>query len=203
MPGVWQHLAVSEICVYCGANLGSEDAFAEAAANLGRAIAQAGHGLVYGGGRVGLMGIVADAALAEGGRVTGFIPQALADREIAHLGLTELVITDSMHDRKAGMVGLADGFIALPGGYGTLDEVLEVLTWNQIGSISKPVAFLNVNGFFDHLFRFFDSALDAGLLMAGHRGMAQVADTVGDAVGIATSPAPESQSKWTDSFVTP
>ncbi len=200
---MWQHLAVSEICVYCGANPGFDEAFAVAAADLGRAIARSGNGLVYGGGRVGLMGIMADAALDAGGRVTGFIPQALADREVAHRGLTELVITDSMHDRKAGMVGLADGFVALPGGFGTLDEVLEVLTWNQIGSISKPVAFLNVNGFFDDLFRFFDSALVAGLLMPAHRSMAQVATTVDEAIRYATSPAPDSPSKWTDSFVTP
>jgi uncharacterized protein (TIGR00730 family) len=194
---------VSEICVYCGANPGSDSAFAVVAAELGRGIAKAGHGLVYGGGRVGLMGILADAALDAGGRVTGFIPRALADREVAHLGLTELSVTDSMHDRKAGMVGRSDGFVAMPGGFGTLDEVLEVLTWNQIGSIAKPVAFLNVNGFFDDLFAFFDVAVRAGLLMPMHRSMAQVADTVDEAVQIAVSAAPESPSKWTDSFVTP
>jgi len=200
---VWQHLAVSEICVYCGANPGSDDAFAVAASALGLAIAEAGQGLVYGGGRVGLMGILADAALTSGGRVTGFIPQGLADREVAHLGLTELCITNSMHDRKAGMVGRSDGFVALPGGFGTLDEVLEVLTWNQIGSIAKPVAFLNVNGFFDDLFAFFDSAVRSGLLMPAHRSMAQVANSVDEAVDIAVSAAPASPSKWTDSFVTP
>lgn len=200
---MWQHLAVSEICVYCGANPGSDSSFAAVAAELGRGIAAAGHGLVYGGGRVGLMGILADAALAAGGRVTGFIPQALADREVAHHGLTELSVTNSMHDRKAGMVSRSDGFVALPGGFGTLDEVLEVLTWNQIGSIAKPVAFLNVNGFFDDLFAFFDSAVRSGLIMPTHRSMAQVANTVAEAVTIAVSAAPDSPSKWTDSFVTP
>ncbi len=194
---------MSEICVYCGANPGTDPSFGDAAARLGRSLAEAGHGLVYGGGRVGLMGILADSALAHGGRVTGFIPEALAAREVAHGGLTQLVITDSMHARKAGMVGVADGFIAIPGGYGTLDEILEVLTWNQIGSIAKPVAFLNVNGFFDGLFSFFDSAVEAGLLMPAHRSMAQLADTVDAAIDIASSVAPESPSKWTDSFVTP
>lgn len=189
--------------MYCGANPGSDPAFATAARDLGRAIAATGHGLVYGGGRVGLMGIVADSALEIGGRVTGFIPRALADREVAHRGLTELVVTDSMHARKAGMEQQADGFIALPGGFGTLDEVLEVLTWNQIGSIAKPVAFLNVNSFFESLFSFFDKAVEVGLLMPAHREMAQLANTIDEAIVIATGDAPTSPSKWTDTFVTP
>lgn len=189
------------ICVFCGANPGSDPAFAAAAEELGRAIAAAGHGLVYGGGRVGLMGVVADAALAAGGEVAGFIPDALTGREVEHRGITELVVTDSMHTRKAGMADRADGFVALPGGFGTLDEVLEIMTWNQIGIIAKPVAFLDVGGYFESLFRFFDDAVAAGLVKPEHRVMAQRAGTVGEAIAIATGPAPTSPSKWTDPSV--
>jgi len=189
---------VATICVFCGANAGGNGAFPAAAVELGRAIARGGHDLVYGGGRVGLMGILADAALVAGGRVTGFMPQALVDREVAHLGLTELVVTDSMHTRKAAMCDRSDGFIAMPGGYGTLDEVLEILTWNQIGTISKPVAFLDIAGYFDLLFRFLDDAVVAGLVMPAHRAMAQRATNAADAIAVACGPAPVSPSKWTD-----
>jgi uncharacterized protein (TIGR00730 family) len=189
------------VCVYCGANPGNDGEILGAAVELGAAIAAAGHRLVYGGGRVGLMGTVADAALAAGGEVTGVIPQHLVDREVAHHGLTELVVTSSMHERKAAMAEWADGFVALPGGYGTLDEVLEVLTWNQIGTIAKPVAFLDVNGYYDSLFRFFDEAAEAGLLMPQHRAAAQRATTVEQAIAIATGPAPANVSKWSDPSV--
>ncbi|MFP5488378.1 MAG: TIGR00730 family Rossman fold protein [Acidimicrobiia bacterium] len=196
------------VCVFCGANTGDDPVFATVAAELGRALAEQGHGLVYGGGRVGLMGIVADAALAAGGRVHGYIPQALVDREVGHRGLTEMVVTDSMHTRKQAMSDRADGFVALPGGYGTLDEVIEILTWNQIGIIAKPVAFLDVpvatlggSGYFESLFRFFDDAAAAGLIMPAHRTMAQRATTVAEAIRIATGPAPASPSKWTDPSV--
>jgi uncharacterized protein (TIGR00730 family) len=192
---------VATICVFCGANTGSHPWFEAVAIELGASIAAAGHDLVYGGGRVGLMGAVADAALGTGGRVVGFMPQALVDREVAHLGLTELVVTDSMHTRKAAMSDRADGFIAMPGGYGTLDEVLEILTWNQIGTIAKPVAFLDVDGYFDSLFRFFDEAVDAGLIMPAHRAMAQRARTVDVAIALACAPAPFSPGKWTDPTV--
>jgi uncharacterized protein (TIGR00730 family) len=189
------------VCVYCGANPGGDPAFVAAARELGTAIAAAGHRLVYGGGRVGLMGTVADAAIAAGGEVTGVIPRHLLDREVAHRGLTELVVTDSMHARKAAMVDHADGFVALPGGFGTLEEVLEVLTWNQIGTIAKPVAFLDVSGYYASLFRFFDEAMEAGLLMPGHRIAAQRAGTVPEALQIATGPAPANVSKWSDPSV--
>jgi uncharacterized protein (TIGR00730 family) len=192
---------VSTVCVFCGSNPGRDPAFALGAAALGRGLAEAGHRLVYGGGRVGLMGVVADAALGAGGEVLGFMPQALVDREVAHRGLTELLVTDTMHSRKAAMAGHADGFVALPGGYGTLDEVMEVLTWNQIGSIAKPVAFLDGNGYFDSLFRFFDEAVVAGLIKPEHRAMAQRATTVASAISIATGPAPSGPGKWTDPSV--
>ena len=183
------------ICVFCGSNAGSDPALAVAAEELGRTIAEAGHEVVYGGGRVGLMGILADAALSSGGPVTGFIPQALFDREVGHHGVTDLVVTDSMHTRKAAMADRSDGFIALPGGFGTLDEVLEILTWNQIGSIAKPVAFLDVGGYFASLFRFFDEAVNGALIKAEHRAMAQRADSPESAIRIATGPAPSSPSK--------
>jgi uncharacterized protein (TIGR00730 family) len=187
--------------VFGGANTGGDPACAAGARALGASSAAAGHDLVYGGGRVGLMGAVADAALANGGRVIGFMPRALVDREVAHLGLTELVVTESMHTRKSAMCDRAAGFIALPGGYGTLDEVLEILTWNQIGTIAKPVAFLDVDGYFDSLFRFFDDAVGAGLILPPHRAMAQRADGVDAAIAIACGPAPFSPSKWTDPTV--
>ena len=187
--------------MFCGANPGNDPAYAAAAVELGRAIASAGHRVVYGGGRVGLMGMLADAAMAAGGDVVGYMPQGLIDREIGHDELTELVVTDSMHTRKAAMADDADGFVALPGGYGTLDEVLEILTWNQIGSISKPVAFLDISGYFASLFRFFDEAVDGGLIKPEHRLMAQRADSVEQALQIATGPAPPSPSKWTDPTV--
>jgi uncharacterized protein (TIGR00730 family) len=192
---------VASICVFCGANPGTDPAVGEVATALGRAIGTGGHRLVYGGGRVGLMGTVAGAALGAGGEVLGVIPKALADREVAHTGLTELVVTDTMHSRKQAMCDASDGVITLPGGYGTLDEVMEILTWNQIGTIAKPVAFLDVNGYFDSLFRFFDECVDAGLIMPAHRAMAQRAASVDEALAIATSPAPPSPSKWTDPSV--
>ena len=186
------------MCVFCGANPGDDPVFVEVAAELGRSIAEHGHGLVYGGGRVGLMGVVADSALAAGGRVYGYIPQGLVDREVGHRGLTEMIVTDSMHARKAAMSERADGFIALPGGYGTLDETLEVLTWNQLGTIAKPVALLDTDHYFASLLRFFDEAVEAGLIMPAHRALAQHATTVDAAVAIATGPAPASPGKWTE-----
>jgi uncharacterized protein (TIGR00730 family) len=192
---------VASICVFCGANPGEDPAFTAAALELGAALAAGGHQLVYGGGRVGLMGVLADAAIAGNGTVIGFIPQALVDREVAHLGITELVVTETMHTRKAAMCDRADGFIALPGGYGTLDEVLEILTWNQIGSIAKPVVFLDVGGYYDSLFRFLDDSVEAGLVKPAHRAMAQRATSVEVAIAIACGPAPISPGKWTDPSV--
>ncbi len=192
---------MASICVFCGSNPGNDPAIAEVATELGTAIGAGGHQLVYGGGRVGLMGTVADATLAAGGEVVGVIPQALADREVAHTGLTELVVTDTMHSRKQAMCDRSDGVVTLPGGYGTLDEVMEILTWNQIGIVAKPVAFLDVGGYFERLFQFFDEAVAAGLIRDAHRVMAQRAETVADAIEIVRAPAPESPSKWTDPSV--
>lgn len=191
----------TDICVFCGATPGDDPEFSSVAAELGAAIAARGHGLVFGGGRVGLMGVVADAALGAGGEVVGFMPQHLVDREIGHTGLTELIVTDTMHTRKAAMADRAGGFIALPGGFGTLDETLEILTWNQIGTIAKPVALLDVNGYYESLFLFFDEATAAGLIMPAHRLMAQRANSVAEAIDIAAGSPPPSPAKWTDPSV--
>lgn len=194
-------MVVASICVFCGSNPGTDPTIGTTAVELGRAIALGGHRVVYGGGRVGLMGMVADAALDAGGTVVGFIPRGLAEREVAHTGLTELVVTDSMHTRKQAMCDRSDGVIALPGGFGTLDEVMEILTWNQIGTIATPVAFLDVGGYFGRLFEFFDEAVATGLIRPEHRAMAQRATTVDRAIAIATGPAPASPGKWTDPSV--
>ena len=144
---------------------------AEAARAMGQSIAAAGLELVYGGGHVGLMGVLADAALAAGGRVHGVIPRGMEDRELAHRGLTRLEVVEGMHQRKQRMADLADGFIALPGGLGTLDELCEILTWRQLGLHGKPVGLLNVQGFFTHFLSHLDHALQAGLLRPAHRAM--------------------------------
>ena len=168
--------ALANICVYCGAHTGRDPGYAATAALLGRTLAERGLGVVYGGGRVGLMGVVADAALAAGGRVTGIIPQALMTKELAHSGLTELVVTASMHERKAQMAERADAFIALPGGLGTFEELFEIWTWGQLGWHRKPCGVVNVAGFYDGLIAFLDHATDAGFVRTLHRGMLLVDD---------------------------
>ncbi|MES2859161.1 MAG: TIGR00730 family Rossman fold protein [Pseudomonadota bacterium] len=147
---------MKSICVYCGSNAGSNPAYAAQATALGARLAADSLALVYGGGNVGLMGIVADAVLANGGEVIGVIPQQLVDWEVAHRGVTRLEVVDSMHARKARMFDLSDGFIAMPGGFGTLDEMFEMLTWRQLGLGRKPCAFLDVNGFWQPLMAMLD-----------------------------------------------
>lgn len=159
------------VCVFCGAHAGKEPAFAEAAAALGRSLAHRGLGIVTGGGHVGLMGVIADAALAEGGRVIGVIPQALADREVAHEGLTKLHVVSTMHERKAMMADLSDAFIALPGGYGTLDEFCEIVTWAQLGIHDKPIGLLNVEGYYDELVALLGTAVKNGFVSETNRGL--------------------------------
>jgi uncharacterized protein (TIGR00730 family) len=156
---------MKRIAVFCGARAGKDDAYLPIAADAGHAIARAGFGLVYGGGRVGMMGALADAALAEGAEVIGVIPESLATAEVAHRGITTLHIVGSMHERKALIVELSDAFIALPGGIGTMDEFCEVLTWRQLGIHDKPIGLLNHAGFYDPLLALFDQMLDQGLLL--------------------------------------
>jgi uncharacterized protein (TIGR00730 family) len=160
---------VRRLCVYCGSLAGARPVYREAAESLGTALARADIGLVYGGGRVGLMGLMADAALRAGGAVTGVIPRALADREAAHQGLDDLRVVGSMHERKAMMADLSDGFIALPGGLGTLEEIAEMLTWAQLGLHRKPCALLDVDRYFAPLVRFLDHATWEGFVRTEHR----------------------------------
>ncbi len=165
---------IRSLCVFCGSSPGFDPVHGEAARALGDALGQAGIDLVYGGGRVGLMGIVADAAMAAGSRAIGVIPKALADLEVAHHGLTELHIVGSMHARKAMMADLSDGFIALSGGIGTFEELFEIWTWGQLGDHAKPVALLNIAGFYDKLTGFLDDVVTAGFLRDAHRAMLMV-----------------------------
>ncbi|HEV2074086.1 MAG TPA: TIGR00730 family Rossman fold protein [Thermomicrobiales bacterium] len=163
---------MKSVAVFCGSSTGTSPEYVDLARALGREIAGRNLTLVFGGGRVGLMGAVADAALKAGGEVIGVIPQALMDKELGHTGISQLRITGSMHERKALMAQEADGFIALPGGFGTLDEFCEILTWAQLGIHEKPCGLLDTgNGFFRHLRAFFDDAVEAGFVRADHRAM--------------------------------
>jgi uncharacterized protein (TIGR00730 family) len=162
--------------VFCGSRLGGRAVYADGARRLGEILAAQGLGLVYGGGHVGLMGAVADAVLRAGGEVVGVIPQALVDKELAHAGLTALHVIATMHQRKALMADLSDGFIALPGGFGTGDELFEILTWSQLGLHAKPIGLLNVAGYFDALLAWLDHAVQEEFLKPRHRQLLLVAD---------------------------
>jgi uncharacterized protein (TIGR00730 family) len=162
---------VKRICVFCGSSPGVRPEYGAAARALGRVMVQRGVSLVYGGGRVGLMGIVADTVMAEGGAVIGVIPEALLRREVGHHGLTELRVVGSMHERKQLMADLADGFIAMPGGYGTFEEFCEVITWSQLGIHPKPCGLLNVLGYYDALLAMFDHGVTEGFIRPHHRAM--------------------------------
>lgn len=159
------------VCVYCGSNFGVRDAYRQAAEGLGRLLAQRGIELIYGGGRVGLMGAIADATLAAGGRVMGVIPSALARLEVEHPGITELREVETMHERKALMAERADAFIALPGGLGTLDELFEIVTWAQLGVHDKPCGLLEVGGYYQPLLTFLDRQVEEGFVRAEHRNL--------------------------------
>jgi uncharacterized protein (TIGR00730 family) len=163
--------SIKRVCIYCGSNPGRSSDYAASATKLAQTLVRRGIGLVYGGATVGIMGMVADAALAAGGEVIGVIPQVLGDKELAHQGLSELHLVNSMHARKALMVDLADGFIALPGGFGTLDELFETLTWAQLGIHRKPCGLLNVNGYYDGLIAFLQHCTDEQYIRPQHHGM--------------------------------
>ncbi len=162
---------MKSVCVFCGSNPGNDPVYAAGARAMGAEIAKRGLTLVYGGGAVGLMGIVANAALDAGGEVHGVIPKALRDKEIGHIGLTRLEIVDTMHTRKARMAELSAGFIAMPGGIGTFEELFEIWTWGQLGIHAKPLALLNVAGFYDPLAIFLDRTVEEGFLKPNHRAM--------------------------------
>ena len=174
------------LCVFCGSKVGTTPSYREAAAHLGARLGARGLGLVYGGAQVGLMGVLADAALAAGAPVTGVLPRALSTAEVAHGGLTELLFTNGLHARKAEMAARASAFLALPGGFGTLDEFFEALTWQQLGLHQRPVGLLDVDGYFSGLLGFLDGAVKAGFLTAKDRSrllVARHADELLDGLG--------------------
>jgi uncharacterized protein (TIGR00730 family) len=193
----------TRVCVYCGSNAGVSSSFGETAQQLGSALAHRGIGLVYGGGHVGLMGLVADAALAADGEVIGVITEQLVRAEVAHDGLTRLEVVRTMHDRKARLTDLAEGFIVMPGGFGTVDEFAEALTWNQLGIIAKPVVLLDVDGYWGPLFDWIANSVKAGFVRDSHRMLAQRAHTVDEAIALATGPVPDVGHKWIDRDFTP
>ncbi len=170
------------VCVFCGSSDGSRPEYREAAVALGRQLGEARLGLVYGGAHVGLMGVLADSALASGGEVIGVIPRALAVSEVAHLHLTKLYVVETMHQRKAKMVKVSDAFVALPGGFGTLDEFFEVLTWFQLGIHRKPCLLVNTCGYFDSLLQFLDTAVEHGFLKQENRALVHQARDPGEAL---------------------
>lgn len=179
------HQPVRRVAVFCGSADGTNPAFAAEARALGAAIAAAGLGLVYGGACVGLMGAVADAALAGGAEVIGVLPAVLTGRELEHTGVTKLELVETMHQRKARQVELADAFLVLPGGYGTMDEMVEVVTWAQLGLHAKPCILINTAGYWNGLLEFFDTAVEAGFVKAKNRGLVQVAANAQEAVQMA------------------
>ncbi len=182
--------------MFCGSSSGNDPAFDGVARTLGAAIADAGHELVYGGGHVGLMGAVADAALASGGSVVGVMTEQLVGAEVAHAGLTRLEVVATMHERKARMAELSNGVVVLPGGFGTLDETFEIMTWNQLGLVAVPVVFLDVQGYFDPLFEFVSSSVRSGFVSDRHAAFARRAADVADALAQLSQPADAFSPKW-------
>jgi len=189
--------ALSSVCVFCGSNGGADPAYLAAAEAVGAGLAQRGIRIVYGGGRVGLMGALADSARAAGGEVVGVMPQALVDREIGHTGIDDLRVVDTMHERKALMVELSDAFVALPGGIGTLEELFEVYTWAQLGIHAKPLALLDVAGYYEPP-AFLDHAVAQRFLRAETRGMLAVADSIEGVLETFERWRPPAMHKWID-----
>lgn len=189
-------MRIGSLCVYCGSSLGRSPGPVQSARVLGRLLAARNVQLVYGGASIGVMGAIADEVLRCGGRVVGVIPQALVDKEVAHHGLTELIVTGSMHERKARMAELSDAFVALPGGVGTLEELFEIWTWAQLGLHRKPCGVLNVDGYFDGLIAFLDHAAASGFIRPSHRAMLQVAHTPDELLAAFERYEPPAVSKW-------
>jgi uncharacterized protein (TIGR00730 family) len=186
------------ICVYCGSNAGSKPVYTDRAIALGTRIAKEGLALVYGGGNVGLMGVVADAVLEAGGEVIGVIPEQLVNWEVAHKGVTRLEVVANMHERKARMFDLADGFVALPGGFGTLDEMFEMLTWRQLGIADKPCAFLDVDGFYAPLLAMMDRMVEERFLHPDQRRDLWHGDSIDALMAWMRAYEPAQASKWID-----
>jgi hypothetical protein len=187
---------MKRICIFCGSSNGARPVYTQAAQAIGQAIARAGYELVYGGGRVGLMGVVADATLQAGGSVIGVIPTALVEKETQHSGLTQLHVVRSMHERKALMADLADAFIALPGGFGTLDEFCEIITWAQLGYHRKPVCMLNVEGFFDTFMAFIDFTVNEGFIKPQHHNLIVIEGDARRLIEKLTTYQPPLTDKW-------
>lgn len=184
------------VCVYCGSSVGTQSDYQDAAKELARCLLDQSIGLVYGGASRGLMGILADSVLGGGGSVTGVVPQALLEKEVAHRGLSELHVVDSMHERKSLMAELSDGFIAMPGGFGTLEEVVEILTWGQLQFHDKPCGLLNINGYYDDLLAFVDHATAEGFVRTEHRDMLLVAGSADRLLSMFGDYAPPVVEKW-------
>lgn len=193
---------MKRICVFCGSSRGDNPAFVDAAKDMGRSLADRGVGLVYGGGNVGLMGAVADAVLNAGGEVIGVIPEALEEKELAHRGVTELRVVRSMHERKAMMADLADGFVALPGGFGTFEEFCEILTWAQLGIHRKPAGILNVAGYYDPLLAMFDQAVESRLLSRANRDLVLCHTSPEQLLDLMAAFEPGDSEKWLDRTMT-
>jgi uncharacterized protein (TIGR00730 family) len=189
---------MKRVCVFAGSSGGTRPEYRSAAAELGRLLAAQDIGLVYGGARIGLMGVVADSVLSGGGEAIGVIPRALVSKEIAHDGLSQLRIVGSMHERKALMADLADAFIAIPGGWGTLEEFFEVLTWAQLGFHQKPCGLLNPRGYFDALLSFIGHSIDEGFVRPEYRAMISVADEPRELIDLLVAYEPPPVEKWID-----
>ncbi|OHX12007.1 Rossman fold protein, TIGR00730 family [Chromobacterium amazonense] len=189
---------MKSICLFCGSNKGARPEYEAAAREFGRTLAEQGVTLVYGAGNVGLMGVAADAALAAGGRVVGVIPEFLKAKEVAHLGLSELHVTETMHQRKALMAELSDGFVALPGGFGTFDELFEILTWAQLSVHDKPVGMLDVGGFFQPLQAMVDRAVEEGFVPAGNLNLFQRSESLPALLDWMRGYRPQPVPKWLD-----
>lgn len=188
--------AIARVCVYCGSSPGTSPAYCRAAEEVGALLASRGIGIVYGGGRLGLMGALADSALAHGGTVIGVIPRFLKEVEVQHQAVSELHVVETMHERKARMASLSDAFIALPGGIGTLEETFEVWTWTQLGSQAKPVGLLDVDGFYRPLISFLDHLVTEGFLRATHRNILQLAQSPTELLELMHQWKPVLDAKW-------
>jgi uncharacterized protein (TIGR00730 family) len=191
-------MMIRRVCVFCGSSPGSDPEYARVARDVGTLLARNSVGLVYGGGKTGLMGEIADAVLDAGGEVTGVIPGHLGTREVAHTGLTELRVVKTMHERKAMMADLADGFVGLPGGLGTMEEFFEVATWSQLGIHAKPAVLLNVRGYYDLVLRFLDHAVDQGFLRADHRTLIATCHETDTILETLRTFRPPHAEKWLD-----
>lgn len=186
------------ICVYCGSSSGKGSVYLEAAKALGKSLVKNNIGLIYGGASVGTMGTLANTVLECGAEVIGIMPQSLVDKEVAHSGLTDLKVVNSMHERKALMCELADGFIALPGGYGTLDELFEMLTWSQLGYHNKPIGLLNINHYFDYLQLFITQTVDEAFVKAIHQDMLLISEDPDKLITLLQEQKPLKVNKWID-----